>query len=58
MARPVKGVSALAFKIVKKAIKIRIDRGEELDEILESYPKLSQSQADEAYEEFKAYKSE
>lgn len=58
MARPVKGVSALAFKIVKKAIKIRIDRGEELDEILESYPKLSQSQVDEAYEEFKDYKSE
>lgn len=58
MARPVKGVSALAFKIVKKAIKIRIDRGEEFDEILESYPKLSQSQADEAYEEFKDYKSE
>ena len=58
MARPVKGVSALAFKIVKKAVKIRLDRGETLDEILDSYPKLSQAQADEILEEFKNYKSE
>lgn len=58
MARPVKGVSALAFKIVKKAVKIRLDRGEMLDEILDSYPKLSQAQADEILEEFKNYKSE
>ena len=58
MARPVKGVSALAFKIVKKAVKIRLDRGETLDDILNSYPKLSQAQADEILEEFKNYKSE
>ena len=58
MACPVKGVSALAFKIVKKAVKIRLDRGETLDEILDSYPKLSQAQADEILEEFKYYKSE
>lgn len=58
MARPVKGVSALAFKIVKKAVKIRLDRGETLDEILDSYPKLSQAQADLILEEFKNYKSE
>lgn len=58
MARPVKGVSALAFKIVKKAVKIRLDRGETLDEILDSYPKLSQAQADEILEKFKNYKSE
>lgn len=58
MARPVKGVSALAFKIVKKAVKIRLDRGETLDEILDSYPKLSQAQADEILESFKNYKSE
>lgn len=58
MARPVKGVSALAFKIVKKAVKIRLDRGETLDEILDSYPKLSQAQADEILEFFKNYKSE
>lgn len=58
MARPFKGVSALAFKIVKKAVKIRLDRGETLDDILASYPKLSQAQADEILEEFKNYKSE
>ena len=72
MARPVKGVSALAFKIIKKAdlinrsrikkiikkaVKIRLDRGETLDEIVESYTKLSQSQADEILEEFKDYKA-
>lgn len=58
MARPTKGVSALAFKIVKEAVKIRLDRGETLDDILNSYPKLSQAQADEILEEFKNYKSE
>ena len=58
MARPTKGISALAFKIVKKAVKIRLDRGENLDDILNSYPKLSQAQADEILEEFKNYKSE
>lgn len=57
MARPTKGVSALAFKIVKKAVKIRLNRGETLDDILNSYPKLSQAQADEILEEFKNYKS-
>ena len=58
MARPTKGISALAFKIVKKAVKIRLDRGETLDDILNSYPKLSQAQTDEILEEFKNYKSE
>lgn len=55
MARPAKGVSALAFKVIKKAVKIRIDRGENLEEIVESYNKLSQAQADEILEEFKDY---
>lgn len=58
MARPAKCVSALAFKIVKKAVKIRLDRGETLDDILHSYPKLSQAQVDEILEEFKNYKTE
>ena len=58
MARPTKGVSALAFKIVRKAVKIRLDRGETLDDILNSYPKLSQAQTDEVLEEFKNYKTE
>lgn len=56
MARPVKGISPLAFKIIKKAVKIRINRGEELEEIVESYTKLSQAQADELLEDFKEYK--
>lgn len=56
MARPVRGVSSLAFKIIKKAVKIRLDRGEELEEIVKSYTKLSQAQADELLEDFKDYK--
>lgn len=55
MARPTKGVSALALKIIKKAVKIRLDRGEDLNEIVESYTKLSQSQADEILTEFADY---
>lgn len=55
MTRPTKGVSALALKIIKKAVKIRLDRGEELEEIVESYTKLSQVQADEILAEFADY---
>lgn len=51
-------ISAMAFKIVKKAVKIRLDRGETLNDILNSYPKLSQAQANEILEEFKNYKTE
>lgn len=49
-------VSKMAFKIVKSAVQIRLERGEKLDDILASYPKLSQAQADEIFEEFKDYK--
>lgn len=48
-------VSAMAFKIVKSAVKIRLDRGETLDEIMESYPKLSDAQASELREFYKDY---
>ena len=51
-------VSQMAFKIVKSAVRIRLERGEALDYILNSYPKLSQAQANEILEEFKNYKSE
>ena len=51
-------VSAMAFKIVKSAVRIRLERGEALDDILNSYPKLSQAQANEILEEFKNYKTE
>ena len=43
-------VSKMAFKIVKSAVQIRLERGETLDDILNSYPKLSQAQADEIRE--------
>ena len=46
-------VSKMAFKIVKSAVQIRLERGETLDDILNSYPKLSQAQANEILEEFK-----
>lgn len=52
MARPTKGVSALALKVIKKAVKIRLDRGESLEDIVAGYTKLSQSQADEILSEF------
>lgn len=55
MARPTKGVSALAFKVIKKAVRIRLDRGEELQNIVDSYTKLSQDQADEILLEFADY---
>lgn len=51
-------VSKMAFKIVKSAVRIRLERGETLDDILNSYPKLSQAQANEILEEFKNYKTE
>ena len=38
--------------------KDRLSEGETLDDILHSYPKLSQAQADEILEEFKNYKIE
>lgn len=40
-------VSAMAFKIVKSAVRIRLERGETLEDILASYPKLSTEQTDE-----------
>lgn len=55
MARPTKGVSALAFRIIKRATKIRLDRGETLSDIVDSYNKLSQVQADELTETYKNY---
>lgn len=48
-------VSSMAFKIVNSAVKIRLDRGEILDEIMESYPKLSGEQAAKIRETYKDY---
>lgn len=55
MSRPTKGVSALAFRIIKRATKIRLNRGEQLEDIVDSYNKLSQAQADELAETYKDY---
>ena len=37
-------VSNLTYKTIKKAVIIRLKRGEEFNEIIESYPKLSDKQ--------------
>lgn len=37
-------VTAIAYKIIKKAVILRISRGEDVNEVLDSYPKLSDSQ--------------
>lgn len=37
-------VSALTYKTIKKAVIIRLKRGEEFNVIIESYPKLSDKQ--------------
>lgn len=37
-------VSALTYKTIKRAVIIRIKRDEEFNEIIESYPKLSDKQ--------------
>ena len=51
------GVSELALKIIKKAIKIRLDAGEDtLENLVAIYTKLSPEQAAAILEEFKDYK--
>lgn len=37
-------VSALTYKTIKKAVIIRLKRGEEFNDIITSYPKLSDKQ--------------
>lgn len=51
------GVSELALKIIKKAIKIRLDAGEDtLENLVAIYTKLSPEQAAAILEEFRDYK--
>ena len=40
-------VSAVGFKIIKRAVKLRVDQGEDIEDIIASYPKLSEEQAQE-----------
>lgn len=51
-------VSQMAFKIVKSAVQIRLDRGETLEDILASYPKLSAEQTAELHEFYTSKESE
>lgn len=51
-------VSKMAFKIVKSAVQIRLERGEELEDILASYPKLSAKQVTELREFYTPKESE
>lgn len=51
-------VSTMAFKIVKSAVRTRLERGEELEDILASYPKLSAEQAAELREFYTQKESE
>lgn len=48
-------VSVLGFKVIKNAIQIRLNRGESLEEVLASYPKLSTEQTNIARKEFENY---
>lgn len=40
-------VSKTAMRVIERAVKIRIAKGEELEEILKSYPNLSNEQIEE-----------
>ena len=44
-------VSKSAFKIIKKAVEIRISRGEEIHEVVDSYPRLSDEQKQQIIDE-------
>lgn len=37
-------VSKASYKIIKKAVIIRVNQGEEVNEVISSYPKLSDTQ--------------
>ena len=44
-------VTNTAYKIIKKAVIVRIKKGENYEEILDSYPKLSNEQRTQMIEE-------
>lgn len=47
-------VTTFQLKVVKKAVAIRLKNGETLEDILESYTKLSDDQKDEIRLEYQA----
>lgn len=44
-------VSATAYRIIKKAVLLRIQHGEKIAEVIDSYPKLSNSQKTQLLDE-------
>ena len=44
-------VTATAYKIIKKAVIVRLKRGEDIETILDSYPKLSSAQRTQMVQE-------
>lgn len=47
-------VSSAVYKIVLKAAKIRVDNGEDMKEVVESYNKLSQEQQKQLLNDLKS----
>lgn len=45
-------VSTVGLRIIKRAVKIRVADGESIDDIIASYPKLSDAQAAELKAEY------
>lgn len=45
-------VNELGFKVITNAVSIRLKRGENLQEIVDSYPKLSDEQKQELLDKF------
>jgi uncharacterized protein (DUF433 family) len=44
-------VTNTAYRIIKKAVIVRVKRGEEIETILDSYPKLSEEQREQMIQE-------
>jgi len=45
-------VSAVGYRIIERAVAIRLGKGEELEDIIASYPKLSDDQVDQLKKKF------
>ena len=48
-------LSNIQKNIIIKAVRIRMDRGEELEEILESYPRLTDADKAEIMEKIRSF---
>ncbi len=45
-------VSAVGYRIIERAVAIRLGKGEKLEDIITSYPKLSDDQVKQLKEKF------